>query len=173
MGWVLDTTIPDIYTEDTVQGNLHTCFESPYPAAFWYVNQTNEDVQHLGELNYHSPCFEAPYPSAFWYPDNGDVIHGGELDYTTPCFSPPYPYVFWFPTNTPDVTHSFYYNYTPMGAFVGCPNITKVSVAKSVKRIGEIAFRDTSITSVKIAQDCLYIPETTFPEDCEVTFYNN
>lgn len=49
MAWVLDLQTMDIYTEDTVQGNLHNAFEPPYPADFWYVTDT-PDVTHDGAL---------------------------------------------------------------------------------------------------------------------------
>ena len=38
MGWVLNTQINDIYTEDTVQGNVHRAFEPSYPKVVWYVS---------------------------------------------------------------------------------------------------------------------------------------
>jgi hypothetical protein len=50
MAWVLDLQAMDIYTEDTVQGNLHNAFEPPYPANFWYVTDT-PDVTHDGALD--------------------------------------------------------------------------------------------------------------------------
>jgi hypothetical protein len=50
MAWVLDLQAMDIYTEDTVQGNLHNAFEPPYPVNFWYVTDT-PDVTHDGALN--------------------------------------------------------------------------------------------------------------------------
>lgn len=140
MGWVLDTTIPDIYTEDTVQDNLHTAFEAPYPSAYWFVQ--NNDVRHLGEIdNYHTPCFEYPYPSIFWYvnDEENDVEHTGELDYEK------------------------------MGAFKSATKLKKVTLPTSLVSIGEYAFADSSLKKVVIPNnETTYYP-TSFPPNCIVT----
>lgn len=49
MAWVLNTQTNDIYTEDTIQDNVHNAFEPPYPASFWYVTDT-PDITHDGAL---------------------------------------------------------------------------------------------------------------------------
>ena len=139
MSWVLDTTIPDIYTSDTVQGNLHTCFEAPYPSAFWYVNQTNDDVIHLGELNYHTPCFTAPYPSVFWYVDNNDVVHSGELDYVK------------------------------MGAFIRAKRLREITLPMSLVSIGAYAFAETALKKVSIPNSATTYYATSFPPNCQVS----
>jgi hypothetical protein len=139
MGWVLNRTIPDIYTEDTVQGNLHTCFQAPYPSVFWSINQTENDVIHMGELNYYTPCFNMPYPSVFWFPQSEDVIHGGELDYTK------------------------------MGAFMAAKKLRKVTLPMSLVSIGEYAFAESSLKRVTIPNDeTIYYP-TSFPPNCIIT----
>lgn len=139
MGWVLDTTIPDIYTKDTVQGNLHTCFEAPFPSVFWYVNQEQNDVIHLGELSYYTPCFEPSYPSILWYVDNNDVVHGGELDYTK------------------------------MGAFMAAKKLRKVTLPMSLVSIGEYAFAESSLKRVTIPNDETTYYSTSFPPNCIIT----
>lgn len=50
MAWVLDLQAMDIYTEDTVQGNIYNAFEPPYPSDFWYVTDT-PDITHEGALD--------------------------------------------------------------------------------------------------------------------------
>ena len=67
MGWILNTTTNDIYTEDTVQGNVHVCYTAPYGNFLWSVNQAGNDViPPGGALSYHTPCFTAPFPSALF-----------------------------------------------------------------------------------------------------------
>ena len=141
--WVLDlsTNPPNIYNS-TISEHKQNAFQPPYPANFWFVNQTEDDVNHLGELQYHSPCFEPPYPVCFWSVDNQgtDVIHDGELDYEK------------------------------MGAFCHCTELKRIIIPPTVKHIGEYAFRNTNLRSVTIASDCTY-SETSFPDGCVVNFY--
>ena len=65
-----------------------------------------------------------------------------------------------------------FYHLKPIdtGAFCYASNLETVKIPKSVKYIGETAFRHTALTEVTIAADCKYYP-TSFPEDCKVNFY--
>ena len=145
MGWILDTSIPDIYTEDTVQDNLHTCFESPYPSIYWYVSQTNDDVMHMGELSYISPCFTFPFPNVFWYVE----------------FSPPYP--------EDDVKYSGEHAYTVMGAFARTKNLEEVVLPSSLVSIGPYSFSGSGLSKVTIPNPQTTYYSTSFPPSCEVT----
>ena len=57
-----------------------------------------------------------------------------------------------------------------LGAFANDTSLSKVIIPKSVKFIGENAFRNTSLSSVKISEDCDYGSES-FPDGCNVDFY--
>lgn len=57
-----------------------------------------------------------------------------------------------------------------IGAFANDTSLTKVVIPKSVKFIGENAFRNTALSSVKISSDCVYGSES-FPESCNIQFY--
>lgn len=57
-----------------------------------------------------------------------------------------------------------------LGAFANDTSLTKVIIPKSVKFIGENAFRNTALSSVKISEDCDYGSES-FPDGCNVDFY--
>lgn len=139
--WVLDLSSdpPDIYNS-AITEHAHNAFEPPYPSIFWYVDTEHNDINHLGELNYHSPCFSYPYPSIFWYVND----------------------------NKNDVLNSSYRDPEPMGAFKDCSNLQTVSIPFSVNLIGSYAFWNTALTEVSLSRDCLYDSNTSFPEDCKV-----
>ena len=56
------------------------------------------------------------------------------------------------------------------GAFANSINLKKIVIPQSVKFIGENAFRNTSLSSVKISSDCVYSQES-FPDGCKIDFY--
>ena len=57
-----------------------------------------------------------------------------------------------------------------LGAIANDTSLAKVIIPKSVKFIGENAFRNTALSSVKISSDCVYSQES-FPESCNIQFY--
>lgn len=57
-----------------------------------------------------------------------------------------------------------------IGAFANDTSLAKVVIPKSVKLIGDNAFRNTALSSVKISSDCVYSQES-FPDGCNVDFY--
>ena len=69
----------------------------------------------------------------------------------------------------------YIYNCLPeidnLGAFANANNLTYISIPPSVKKIGRYSFRDTQLTSVRLARDCEYFP-TSFPDNCEIFFYD-
>ena len=56
------------------------------------------------------------------------------------------------------------------GAFANSINLKKIVIPQSVKFIGENAFKNTSLSSVKISSDCIYSLES-FPDGCKIEFY--
>ena len=56
------------------------------------------------------------------------------------------------------------------GAFANDTSLAKVVIPQSVKFIGENAFRNTALSSVKISSDCVYSQES-FPDGCKIEFY--
>lgn len=46
-----------------------------------------------------------------------------------------------------------------------------VSIPESVKFIGQNAFTNTSLKSVRISRDCVFYP-TSFPEGCQISYYD-
>ena len=56
------------------------------------------------------------------------------------------------------------------GAFANSINLKKIVIPQSVEFIGENAFRNTSLSSVKISSECIYSQES-FPDGCKIEFY--
>lgn len=56
------------------------------------------------------------------------------------------------------------------GACSQVPTLTKVKFPKTLRKIGDYAFYNTALTSVKIPQGCEY-GKHSFPTGCEVKFY--
>ena len=57
-----------------------------------------------------------------------------------------------------------------VGAFANANHLKKVTIPESVSYIGENAFRNTALSSVKISSDCVYSQES-FPDGCKIEFY--
>lgn len=57
-----------------------------------------------------------------------------------------------------------------LGAFANNTKLTKVAIPSSVTLIGDTAFKNTALSSVKIAENCTYGDES-FPKDCKIDFY--
>jgi len=59
---------------------------------------------------------------------------------------------------------------TYLGAFANATQLRRISIPKSCKKIGRYSFRNTKLTAVTIASDCVYY-DTSFPAGCVVNFY--
>ena len=142
MAWILDlsTDPPDIYTDNTVQGNVHNSLESPYPKTMWYIAENPNDIKTAATKDYHTPCFDFPYPASMWY----------------------------ISTNPNDVKTAVTKEYEEMGAFYKAFTLQEIVIPESVKSIGAYSFAETALTEVTLADDCTYY-STSFPPDCEIT----
>lgn len=141
MGWILNTTTNDIYTEDTVQDNVHTCFETPFPKVLWYVTTDPNDVRRIDTLDAHYPCFELPFPSPLWY----------------------------VTTNPNDILNASYRVPDILGAFAHCKKLKTIVLPDSLTSIGPDAFNDSGLEEVTIPNSqCTYYA-TSFPPSCVVT----
>ena len=121
------------------------------------------------------------YPSFSDSSDFGIINYNNKLMFLT---SDGYPFFKnrSYPESSPVVNTDFYAdgkNYLQMknvrfslisGAFASSVNLKKIVIPQSVKFIGENAFRNTALSSVKIASDCVYSQES-FPDGCNVEFY--
>jgi hypothetical protein len=105
-----------------------------------------------------------------WYVDGEGNLTNDELRELLPPMQKPYPLSLWRVDNeilTNELIESLPLD---VGAFANATQLRKVSIPKSVKKIGRYSFRNTELTSVTIARDCEYYP-TSFPDNCIVRFY--
>ena len=110
----------------------------------WYENENGEPQNDFLE-EIPENAFTKPFPSSLWRIDQN--VNDG-LPYH-------------------EILESVY----DLGAFANAVNLRKVSIPKTVKKIGRYSFKNTKLKSVKIAKDCIYYP-TSFPENCKIEFYD-
>lgn len=105
-----------------------------------------------------------------WYVDSEGNLSNDELQGLLPPMQKPYPLSLWRVDN--EILTNELIEPLPLdvGAFTNATQLRKVSIPKSVKKIGKYSFRNTRLTSVTIARDCEYYP-TSFPDNCTVRFY--
>ena len=139
-------------------------------SGMWYVADGKLAHDNLSEPltgNYIQP----PYPPFWWYVNDGNLTHDGLPEPISAIMSEPYPPFWWYVENG-RLTHVGLPEKILVGAFLGCTNLRRVIIPRSVRYIGEYTFRNTQITQVTINSDCTY-SDTSFPENCTVDFYNN
>lgn len=173
MAWILNTTTNDIYTDNTTQNNVHTCFEEPFPAILWYVSTNPNDVRRLNTLEVHYPCFEEPFPLPLWFvTTDPDDVRNATTREPHFCFDHPFPYILWFvPESEDDVTHDAFFTCEGIGAFRDCANLSYIYIPPTVKEIGSEAFELTRLSEVTIASDCDY-KDDSFPPNCAIYTYD-
>ena len=103
-----------------------------------------------------------------WYIDENGNLTNDEIPPLLSQMEQPYPYALW--RIEEELTNKLMPSKVDVGAFANATQLRKASIPKSVKKIGQCAFRHTKLTSVTIARDCEYYP-TSFPDNCTVRFY--
>lgn len=119
-------------------------YQVPIPLAAWRIEQGVNDGFPFNKLTKDIPEYQSPPPLAAWRIEQG--VNNG------------------FPLNKLMGEH------VDFGAFANAHNLRQVSIPKSCKKIGRYAFRNTQLSSVTIASDCVYY-NTSFPDGCVVNFY--
>lgn len=113
-----------------------------------------------------------PYPEGMWRIRSDKLFPWNNLflDEVDKAIAEPYPKGVWRVTDTGILTQELLTEKIDFGAFANAHNLRQVSIPKSCKKIGRYAFRNTQLSSVTIARDCVYY-NTSFPEGCVVNFY--
>lgn len=109
----------------------------------WYIGEDGFPT-NIEFIDVPEKAMEKPYPKAVWRIDS--VFNNG------------LPY------------HELLKQTEILGSFANVKNLQRVSIPKSVKKIGKYAFRNTRLKSVTIAKDCEYFA-TSFPNGCKINFY--
>lgn len=68
------------------------------------------------------------------------------------------------------LVHNLMPHLIKLGAFCDARVLSKITIPRSVKKIGRFAFTNTQLTEVTIAEDCEYY-DTSFPEGCIINRY--
>jgi hypothetical protein len=102
--------------------------------------------------------------------DDGIPTNDRFIESVDKAITQPYPEGMWRATNTGVLTQELLTETIDFGAFANARNLRQVSIPKSCKKIGRYAFRNTQLSSVTIASDCVYY-NTSFPDGCVVNFY--
>lgn len=111
--------------------------------------------------------YSEPFPTGIFTINNDYPKYLGRA--LVDVVSEPYPTGIFFVDN--DYPKYLGLNLIDTGAFCWAINLEKVVIPESVKYIGITAFRNTALTEVTIAPDCVYYP-TSFPDGCKINFYN-
>lgn len=135
----------------------------------WYIE--NNDFTHSDLPQTLAEQFIQPYPPVFWYLDNDEYTTANTPDVLNELFVPPVLSFFWV-LDENDFINDNFPDYLIRGAFANCTLLETAHIPESVKSIGEYSFRNTALSSVKIASDCTY-SVTSFPEDCEIEYYSD
>lgn len=114
--------------------------------------------------------FVAPFPPIFWDVEFDDFVSPAVPDaLPTAHHSVPTVNIVWLISSSgaesgavPEEVHS--------GAFCNCPNLQTAHLPRSLKAIGEYAFRNTALTKVQISSDCTFHP-TSFPDNCQIELF--
>ena len=131
----------------------------------WYI--INNDLTNIAFPEV--PVIGEPYPTEYWYFDDGEVINQ-LTPAKIPVATPPYPYQMWQHYDDDGLLTGFCLKNPLLGAFCHSP-IRKIEIPPTVKKIGPYAFRESGITAVTIASDCVY-EETSFAPGCRIYTYN-
>lgn len=147
-------------------------FEAPFPMSAWHIN----DETGLINIGPQPAYFAKPYPDVVWWID----------DYTEPTkpnltigksialFKEPLPLGIWHLVDISGIEKNLTVGSTDireLGSFCYASFLTKVTFPQKIKKIGEYAFRFTSLAEVTIPDDCEYF-DTSFPKGCIVTTFS-
>lgn len=102
--------------------------------------------------------FSLPYPSALT--QIIDTIDNSNIKF---CF-------YKYGVENYGLPKSIPFNIDIPGACKGLSNLTSVTIPQSVKYIDHYAFYQTGLSSVTIANDCVY-QSTSFPSGCVINRY--
>lgn len=118
---------------------------------------------------FYSDASGGEFIAPTWYIDGSGELTNDKLPNSSSPMTLPYPYSVWRETDN-EVSNELMPEVCGVGAFANATQLRKISIPRSVKKIGEYAFRNTQLSSVVISQDCEYYP-TSFPDNCIIYFY--
>lgn len=150
--------------------NSGTIIQIPYNAdltswTLWVRKSDNSSISPFDVTSCTATCV-IPWTMG----DDGIPTNDRFIDPVDKAIAEPYPQGMWRVTGTGVLTQELLTEKIDFGAFANARNLRQVSIPKSCKKIGRYAFRNTQLSSVTIARDCVYY-STSFPDGCVVNFY--
>lgn len=104
-----------------------------------------------------------------WHIGDDGLPYNEDAPTPAPPIEVPYPLGLWR-IESGEITTGLLPQADKLGAFANAVSLMQISIPRSCKKIGRYAFRNTQLSSVTIARDCVYY-DTSFPEGCVVNFY--
>ena len=144
-------------------------FLKPYPVGAYAQNKN--EYPKFTYLDSPIKVFLNPYPIGVYAQNKNEYPKFTFLDSPIKVLLEPYPVGVYIQEKGKYPSRNGL-ELVRMGAFTYASNLEEVIIPKSVKYIGEWAFRFTKLKEVTIAPNCVYYP-TSFPDGCRVNFYDN
>lgn len=184
------TATTDKQVQIAFRGYSGTTPESLICNLYWYDSPKSFDLNSYQNLRYFrvvlkysdnsdiTPSEIATATSSMttlpiWGVEDNRLVHD-ELPepITGTLMQDPYPPFWWYVEDGDErLQNRFLAEPSAQGAFYDCTQLKKVEIPETVKYIGEYAFANTALTTVKIARDCTFFP-TSFPPRCIIQYYD-
>lgn len=104
-----------------------------------------------------------------WIIRDGQLTNSDFISLPSSYIMPPYPEGTWLMNSDGELKAKGMID-NVYGACSQVPTLTKVKFPKTLRKIGDYAFFNTALTSVKIPQGC-EIGKNSFPKGCEIKYF--
>jgi len=140
-----------VWTIDHEKGILGSHLEiakflEPFPLCVFKIIKEKEEDELILFMQHYLAWFKEPFPLCVWH-----ISRDENLRETSICIG-----------RLEEL----------LGAFAHTKNITEIRIPVNVTDISDNSFQNSGLKKVYIHKDCLYNPQTTFPKNCEIIYYD-